>query len=302
MWKTILFLIFTLLIVPVVAFKFDVAPTQLQKNTLMSLLWVYGLVSLACFVISTISKNYSQVDKLWSLLPIVYSWMVCYQVNFEPRILIMAILVSIWGLRLSYNFSRRGGYQWKFWEGDEDYRWAVLMDKPEFQPFWKWALFNFFFISYYQLGLVLLFTIPIVKAMDARPLGIYDYLLAGLILIAIIIETIADQQQWVYQNAKQRIKNGEESFTAQLDKGFLSQGLWGVVRHPNYSAEQAIWILFYLFSVSATGIWINWSITGCLLLILLFKGSSDFSEDISMSKYPEYADYQKEVPRFIPWL
>jgi steroid 5-alpha reductase family enzyme len=67
-------------------------------------------------------------------------------------------------------------------------------------------------------------------------------------------------------------------------------------------AEQAIWILFYLFSVSATGKWINWSIVGCLLLLLLFKGSSDFSEKISSDKYPEYQKYKSLVPRFIPHI
>jgi steroid 5-alpha reductase family enzyme len=37
------------------------------------------------------------------------------------------------------------------------------------------------------------------------------------------------------------------------------------------------------------------------LLVILFKGSSDFSEDISAEKYPEYKEYQKRVPRFIPF-
>jgi steroid 5-alpha reductase family enzyme len=65
--------------------------------------------------------------------------------------------------------------------------------------------------------------------------------------------------------------------------------------------EQSIWVIFYLFSVVATGSWINWSMPGCLLLLILFKGSSDFSEEISAQKYPEYKAYQKRVPRFIPF-
>ena len=84
-------------------------------------------------------------------------------------------------------------------------------------------------------------------------------------------------------------------------KGFAHRGLWGVVRHPNYAAEQAIWIVFYLFSVSATGQWLNWSVIGAILLVLLFWGSSNFSESISASKYPDYADYKLRVPRFVPF-
>jgi steroid 5-alpha reductase family enzyme len=72
------------------------------------------------------------------------------------------------------------------------------------------------------------------------------------------------------------------------------------MRHPNYSAEQGIWIVFYFFSVAATGLWVNWSIAGALLLVLLFKGSSDFSEGVSAEKYPMYKKYQEQVGRFLP--
>lgn len=77
----------------------------------------------------------------------------------------------------------------------------------------------------------------------------------------------------------------------QYASGFISSGLWGKMRHPNYMAEQAIWVSLYLFSVAATGAWINWSIAGCLLLVTLFQGSSDFSEAISVEKYPNYKRY-----------
>jgi steroid 5-alpha reductase family enzyme len=128
-----------------------------------------------------------------------------------------------------------------------------------------------------------------------------DFLLGGLIVGFIVLETVADQQQWSFQQEKhRRISNGE-SLTSGYEKGFVHTGLWGKMRHPNYFSEQAVWVVFYLFSIVATGHWINWSIAGCLLLVLLFKGSSDFSEEISARKYPDYASYQKAVPRFIPW-
>lgn len=302
MWRIVLFLIFTLIIVPFVAFQFDSAPTPTEWAVLDVWIQIYVVSSLFCFIVSTITKNYSQVDKLWSVLPMVYAWVAAYMSSWDSRILLMAALVTIWGLRLSFNFWRRGGFQWKFWEGEEDYRWAILMAKPEFQPHWKWVLFNFFFISFYQLGLIMLFTIPMVKSINGNPLSWFDGLISLGIVLMIVIETIADQQQWNYQNEKYQAKQGEREMTPAYEKGFLDTGLWGVVRHPNYAAEQGVWILFYLFSVTATGLWINWSIMGALLLILLFKGSSDFSEEISAGKYPEYSDYQKRVPRFIPGL
>lgn len=95
------------------------------------------------------------------------------------------------------------------------------------------------------------------------------------------------------------IRNKEE-LDGDYKKGFLTKGLWSLSRHPNYFAEQAIWISLYLFSVSASGEIFNWSIVGCLLLVVLFQGSSAFSEEISASKYPEYKEYQKNVSRFFP--
>lgn len=300
MWKTVLFLIFTLLVVPFIAFQFDDPLTALQQTILLRLVIVYLTAALACFLLSSVSKNYSQVDKLWSLIPILYAWIVADAAAYEGRVVLMAVLVTIWGLRLTYNFSRRGGYNWRFWEGEEDYRWAILQAKPEFQPAWKWTLFNLFFISLYQMGLILLFTLPILKSTGGGALTAIDYLLTAFFIGFVLMETLADQQQWNFQTEKHhRIKAGEP-LSDGYEKGFVHTGLWRLIRHPNYAAEQALWIIFYCFSIVATGQWINWSLMGCLLLIILFKGSSDFSEGVSAAKYPDYAEYIKQVPRFLP--
>jgi steroid 5-alpha reductase family enzyme len=151
------------------------------------------------------------------------------------------------------------------------------------------------------MGLILMMTLPSLKSMGGKPLTWVDLLLALLVVLLVVTETIADQQQWNFQKEKQRRKQSGRPLLPGNEKEFVDRGLWGIVRHPNYSAEQAIWIVFYLFSVSATGLWLNWSVTGAILLILLFWGSSNFSEAISAGKYPSYAEYQKKVPRFIPF-
>lgn len=301
MWKTVLFLIFTLLAVPVLTFMYDEPLNALQWETLNVLLLVYGAAALLCFLVSVITDNYSQVDKLWSVIPVPYVWIVAWHGAFEPRLVLMAVLVTVWAIRLTYNFGRRGGYSWKFWTGEEDYRWAILRAKPEFQAKWKWFLFNLFFISGYQMGLILLFTLPALKVMGSDvPLGIFDWILAGLLVGFVVMEFIADHQQYQYQEEKYRQRKAG-SVDAYHEVGFTHTGLWAYMRHPNYAAEQSVWIVFYFFSVVATGIWLNWSIAGALLLVLLFKGSSDFSEAETVKKYPLYARYLKEVGRFVPF-
>lgn len=302
MWKTVVLLIATVLVLPFLAFQMDVPLTNLQKDSLTDLLWIYVFAASICFLISTLTKNHSQVDKLWSLLPLVYVWLVAIQSGFEPRLVLMAVLISLWGIRLTFNFSRRGGYSIRFWTGEEDYRWSILKSKPEFKANWKWMLFNLLFISFYQMGLILLMTLPALRSMEGGPLSWTDALLAALLLAFLIVETVADQQQWNYHRAKRRLIAEGKPLTEKYQKGFTHTGLWGLVRHPNYAAEQAIWIVFYFFSVAATGQWLNWSLTGCILLVLLFWGSSNFSEEVSASKYPHYADYQSNTPRFIPFL
>lgn len=301
MWKTALFLLITLLVIPVVAFAMDEPLDPLQRSTLVHLLTVYLVMALLCFVVSSLSNNYSQVDKLWSIMPVVYTWIVAFQSGWEPRLVLMAAVVSVWGIRLTYNFSRRGGYSLRFWTGEEDYRWPVLRKKPEFSVKWRWMLFNLFFISLYQMGLILMMTLPALRSMGGSPLSWIDVVLAGLVVLLVIVETVADQQQWNFQKEKRRLKASGKPLPAEYQKGFLASGLWGRVRHPNYSAEQAVWILFYFFSVSATGLWLNWSVTGAILLVMLFWGSSNFSESISAGKYPAYADYQQRTPRFVPF-
>lgn len=304
MIRTATLLIVTLIVLPIIAFRFDQPLDEVQRHMLLSVTYTMLAFAGACFVLSEITKNCSQFDKLWSILPIGYAWMFAYMGEWNERLVLMAVLASIWGVRLTFNFARRGGYSWKFWEGEEDYRWEVLRQRPEFQNKWAWKAFNLLFISLYQNALVLMFTLPPIVAWQAKdkPLGVADYLLAALFIALVVIETVADQQQWNFQTEKYRKKALGEKMNDEEAQGFISSGLWGIVRHPNYAAEQSIWIVFYLLAAVAAERYLNWSAAGALLLILLFQGSSNFSEEISSKKYPRYKDYIGRVPRFIPRL
>jgi steroid 5-alpha reductase family enzyme len=301
MLLTILLLIFTVVCLPIVTFYFGTPLTILQEHILYDqMVWIVLGVIAYCFIVGELSENNSQVDKLWSIVPIYYAWHMAVMAGLSDRMLLMAVLVSIWGIRLTYNFARRGAYTWRFWAGEEDYRWEILRKRPGFSNQWVWAAFNLLFICGYQNTLIFLFTVPILTATSSSPLTLWDFILAAVFVICVVVEFIADQQQWEFQKEKHsRLHKGEP--LGEYSHGFVRSGLWSLVRHPNYAMEQAIWIVFYGFSVIATGEWVNWSMAGCVLLVILFKGSSDFSESISEAKYPEYKEYQKTVPRFIPF-
>ena len=147
-------------------------------------------------------------------------------------------------------------------------------------------------------------TFPALVSMNsAVPFGGIDVLAAILTLGFIVYETLADEQQWAFQTTKWKmIKAGKklEELPAPYNKGFNTVGLWSCSRHPNYFAEQGIWIAFYVFSIGAGVGLFNWSVIGALLLVVLFLGSSALAEQISSLKYPEYARYCKTVSKFFP--
>ena len=73
-----------------------------------------------CWLLSVLTKEYSWVDRTWSIAPPIYCLWVAGAAGFDDaRLNLMAALVTLWGVRLTFNFARKGGYQ----KGGEDYRW-----------------------------------------------------------------------------------------------------------------------------------------------------------------------------------
>lgn len=294
-------LFIAIIIIPFVALRYDTAPTAIQKDALITMFKVCMAVALVCFAVSEWTRNYSQVDKLWSMLPVIYTGISAYYADWSPKLLLIFSVVLIWGLRLTYNFSRRGGYRLKFWEGEEDYRWSVLRQDAKFNTRLRFGIFNLFFISIYQNILILLFAIPSILCIgNDTSVSFFDIILSLVIVCLVIYETVADQQQWNFQTHKYNLMKNNKPLSSPYSAGFIKSGLWRFSRHPNYFAEQSIWIVFYFFSVSATGRWLNWTAIGAILLMLLFQGSANFSEGISSAKYPEYDDYCNKTSKFIP--
>ena len=264
-------------------------------------LTVMVIAAIGCFVVSELTRNYSQVDKLWSLMPVAYSWITVAAFP-SVRLYIMTALVTLWGFRLSYNFHRKGGYNIVPWKGEEDYRWKVLRENPVLKGRIRFGLFNLFFISFYQNMLIFLFSTPLLLAAvnHVTAVTVIDLIAAFLMLTFIVLESLADNQLFQFQSEKKGLQKGTPVYAKSLGKGFMSEGFWKHVRHPNFSSEQAIWASFYFFGVAASGKWLNFTIAGPILLILLFIGSSAMTESISSGKYPEYKDYQQAVPKFFP--
>lgn len=297
-------MVLSLVVCPILYFHMGPALNESQLEVFKLIGIIAGCSALFCFIVGELSGNNSQVDKVWSILPFVYCWIIAVKGGMHPRLVVMAVLATLWGLRLSFNFARKGAYRLKFWEGEEDYRWKILRANPMLKNRVVWMLFDLIFISGYQNAIVLMLTFPALVCMGSTaPFGWIDAVAAVLMFGFIVYETVADEQQWAFHSKKWKMLNAGqklEDLPAPYNKGFNTIGLWNVSRHPNYMAEQSIWVSLYIFSIGAGIGIINWSMIGALLLIVLFIASTSLAEEISSSKYPEYPDYCKKVNKYFP--
>lgn len=261
------------------------------------------------FIFSIIGNNCSKVDQLWSITPVLYIWHFYWhdqRHNHEPhwRLLTICSLATMWGVRLTFNFWRKGGYG-NLIHHEEDYRWPIL--RKMMHPI-IFLLFNFSFIAWYQNILLFLIAAPAYEVMKGdRNLSQVDWILVGLFSVLLLIESVADEQHFQFQTLKHTLTASErqQHKNADIKRGFFTTGLFAFSRHPNYFAEQSMWVVMYLFSIPQS--WpvnsvLNWTVSGCIQLILLFQGSMTFGESITLSKYPDYRFYQAVTSRCIPAL
>jgi steroid 5-alpha reductase family enzyme len=248
-------------------------------------LYVFAGVTLGTWLLSVLTREYSWVDRIWSIVPVAYLGIFAGAAGFaDPRLDLMFALVALWGIRLTFNFARKGGYA----RGGEDYRWAVLREK--LAP-WQFQVFNFFFISLYQNAILLLITLPAMTVLDHQgSFGAWDVVVAVVFAAFLVGETVADQQQWTFH---------QDKHAGRASTRFRQDGLFRYSRHPNFFFEQAQWWVIAAFGVVAAGL--TWTVLGAILLTLLFVGSTRFTESITLGRYAEYADYQRLTSAVVPW-
>lgn len=245
------------------------------------------------WIASLLTGDTSWVDRMWSIVPVIYVWVFAVTTHLaNARLDVMAMLVTLWGARLTYNFARKGGYR-----GVEDYRWAVLRASMRR---WQFQLFNLFFIVLYQNALLVLIALPAWTAYQHRDtsFSVIDLFLSVLFLIFTFGETVADQQQWKFH----QWKSAEANAGRTPNPRFLQSGLFRFSRHPNYFFEIAQWWVLFLFGALAARSLLEWTVLGPFLLTLLFVGSTRFTEKISLARYPEYELFQRSTSAVIPWF
>lgn len=230
------------------------------------------------FVIAQLKNNNSIVDIGWGLGFVLLSWVMFINNPSLDRIVI-PLMVSIWGLRLSYHiFIRNFGKP-------EDFRY-VDMRKSWGEHQRINAFFKVFMLQGFLQFLVAMTIITYGSRIENASLVVFGVMLFAF---GLAFESIGDKQL--------------KDFKADPgNKGKIIQsGLWQYTRHPNYFGEATLWWGIFLVGLG-TGAPIH-SIIGPLTITILVRFVSGVP--LLEKKYkdrPDFIAYKKKTPVFIPFV
>lgn len=212
--------------------------------------------------------------------------------SFAPRQLLLSAALGIWSIRLGTYLANRS----LKYGGDSRFQ-EIKRDPAKFTALWM-----------AQAAWVFLVGLPVymANALPANlhpPLGPRDYAALGLFAGSFLLEAVADRQKSVWRSSKENKEHDEK---------FITKGLWGISRHPNYVGEVGIWTgiwalsipsiqsayfhpyapLFALVSPLATYVSLRY-VYG--VPPLEKSGDKKFRDDV------KWQEYKRNVPVFWPW-
>lgn len=196
-----------------------------------------------------------------------------------PRGWVVLLLVAAWALRLGIYLlgrNRREG---------EDRRYRAMRERHG-DAFGRVSLFTVFWLQAVLLWVV---AMPLLAALAGPPGWTWlDAVGAAVAAAGVVMEAVADGQL-------RRFRADPANQGRVMDRG-----LWRYSRHPNYFANAVLWWGLYLLAVSAGGWWTAVGPALMTFLLVRVSGVRLLESDMAQRR-PEYADYVRRTPAFVPW-
>jgi steroid 5-alpha reductase family enzyme len=249
----------------------------------------FALLATACvmggmtllWLVSLILRDSGIVDVFWGMAFVIVAWLgVAAGTGALERRWVLAMLVSVWGLRLCIRIGRRNLGK------PEDFRYAAWREAAG--PAWWWrSLFKVFWL---QGAVAMVVALPLLAgATGTTPATLTPVDLLGIAvwMIGFAFEAIGDLQL--------------DRFRADpSNRGtILDTGLWRWSRHPNYFGDALLWWGFGIIAV-LTPMGLPALLGPALMSFLLIKVSGVAMLERAMSTRPGWDAYASRTNAFLP--
>jgi steroid 5-alpha reductase family enzyme len=242
---------------------------------------ILGMMFLV-WIVSLIRKDAGIIDPFWGLgFVVLASVYLVTSASGTPRQMLVAALVTLWGVRLSAHLFRRNLGK------DEDYRYREMREKSP----GTFALKSLLTVFFLQAAILWVVSFPLFQALHSPlPARITPLDAAGALVfsIGLFFEAVGDRQL-------SRFRSDPASRGKVLD-----HGLWRYTRHPNYFGDALVWWGFFLIAFATPSS--AWTIVSPLLMTFLLmkvSGVALLEKRLGETK-PQYRDYVRRTSAFFP--
>jgi steroid 5-alpha reductase family enzyme len=244
---------------------------------------VVGMM-VAGWVVSLLYRNVTVVDSLWGPGFVLIAWLTfAFSDGYSGRRRLIAVLVTVWGLRLCAHLSMRN------WGKGEDPRYGDWRRKGG-DKFWITSLLKVFILQAVFLWVISL----VVQIGQLAPAPARYTWLDGLGLVVwaagFFFESVAD---WQLAQFKRDPRNQGQ---------VMNRGLWAYSRHPNYFGEFLVWWGLFLITLATPGSW--WTAVSPVVItaVLLKMTGIPLMEKTIVETRPGYREYIQRTNAFFPWI
>jgi steroid 5-alpha reductase family enzyme len=253
----------------------------------MSPLWQAAgadvIATLVIFAFSRTFDNSSFYDAYWSVAPpfLWLFWAISYD-QFDARILALGGLITLWAVRLTFNWARG-------WQGllHQDWRYVDLRAKSGA----AYVLVDLFGIHLMPTVLVFVGCLPLwlILTSSSTPWHWLDWLWLCLGFLAVALEARADS---VLHKFRRDPKNRGQ---------VLRSDVWSWCRHPNYLGELGFWLSLGLAGFAVGERWLS-GLGFVLMAVLFLFISIPMIDKRQLANKPEYERYTMQVGSVFPRL
>lgn len=239
-----------------------------------------GSLMLIVWLLSLYLKDVSIVDIAWGLGFVLVAW-TSYAVSAEADDrLLVPVLVTLWGLRLS------GYLTWRNHSKPEDPRYQKM--RAHWGDAFPWISLITVFGA--QAVVMWVVSLPVQTVYDGAGDSRLWLSVAGTLVFAVglVFESVGD---WQLARFKADAANQGKVF---------DRGLWRFTRHPNYFGDFLVWWGIFLAAMAGSQQW--WTVIGPIVMsifLMRVSGVTLLESSLKKSK-PGYQAYIDRTHAFFP--